>query len=211
MDGIEAPDQLAAAFGKSRVVGGLAVMLGSVIAPGHIRNTLPETSISIGELDKHKSERVIRLQKAFEQAGVAAKIVTDILALRWEKLIMVGPWSGIGAVTRAPLGVVRRVPETRQLLEGAMDEVLSVARARGAALSTESVERALAWLDRGPAKAIGNLRDIVNGRPSELETEIGAIVRLAQTIGVKTPRHAFLYACLLPQERRARRKLEFQA
>jgi ketopantoate reductase len=33
MDGVEAPDRLATAFGKSCVVGGLAVMFGSVIAP----------------------------------------------------------------------------------------------------------------------------------------------------------------------------------
>lgn len=74
MDGIEALDQLATAFGKSHVVGGLAVMLGSAVAPGHIRNTLPQTSISVGELDGRESERVVRLCNAFERGGVRAKI-----------------------------------------------------------------------------------------------------------------------------------------
>ena len=40
-----------------------------------------------------------------------------------------GRSGGVGAVTRAPLGVVRSVPETRRLLEDAMREVLAVARA----------------------------------------------------------------------------------
>lgn len=52
---------------------------------------------------------------------------------------------------------------------------------------------------------IANLRDITRGHPSELQTEIGAIVRRVQAVGVELPRRALLYACLLPQERLARR------
>jgi len=43
------------------------------------------------------------------------------------------------------------------------------------------VKQALASLDRAPATAIGNMKDILAGRPSEMETEIGAVVRLAET------------------------------
>ena len=209
-DGVEAPSQVAAAFGERRVVGGLAVMMGTRVAPGHIRNTLPNSSITLGELDGRRSERVLRLQQAFERGGVAIKVSADIVSSLWQKLLMVGPWSGVGAVTRAPLGVVRNVPETRQLLEGAMREVLAVARARGAALADDAVQQALAWLDRGTSGFAGNmLGDVQAGRPSELETEIGAIVRLARGVGVDAPCHAFLYASLLPQERRASGQIAF--
>ncbi len=150
MDGIEAPDQLAAAFGSNRVIGGLTVMYGWVLSPGHIHNTLSDSSISIGELDGHRSERVAQLQNAFERAGVTTGIAPDIQASRWQKLIMVGPWSGVGAVARAPLGVVRRIPESSELLEGAMREVFAVARAHGTALPRDSVEKASAWLDTMP-------------------------------------------------------------
>ena len=54
-------------------------------------------------------------------------------------------------------------------------------------------------------------RDILAGRPSELETRIGAVVRLARMAGVEVPRHTFLYASLLPQERKARGEIEFPA
>lgn len=116
MDGVEAPDQLAAAYGKQRVAAGIAIMLGRTASPGHIRNTLAHTSISLGELDGHSSQRMVRLREAFERAGVRAVISPDIVSARWEKLVLVGPWSAIGAVTRAPLGVVRALPETRELL-----------------------------------------------------------------------------------------------
>ncbi len=209
-DGIEAPDQLASAFGKSRVVGGLAVMLGSVIAPGHIRNTLEHPYVTIGELDGRHSERVLRLQQTFERARVRVNVVADILAARWEKLILVGPYGGVGALTRAPLGVIRSVPETRELLKETMCEVLAVGRARGMALSEDSVKNALATLDRGPARGIAAMqRDIMARRPSELETQIGAVVRLARSLAIDAPSHEYLYASLLPQERKARGEIEY--
>ena len=51
-------------------------------------------------------------------------------------------------------------------------------------------------------------RDIVEGRPSELESQLGVVVRLAQLAGVEVPLHTFLYASLLPQERMARGEIE---
>jgi 2-dehydropantoate 2-reductase len=211
MDGIEAPDQLAATFGKDRVIGGLAVMYGWVQSPGHIRNALPDSSISIGELNGDRNAQIGRLQNAFERAGVTTKIVPNIEASRWQKLIMVGPWSGIAALTRAPLWVIRSTPETRELLRGAMREVATVAQAQGAVLPRDSVEQAYAWLEHMPPTAMGNMQGILNGHPTELETEVGVIVRLGQKLGVDVPRHAFLYAALLPQERQARGEINFRS
>ena len=47
-------------------------------------------------------------------------------------------------------------------------------------------------------------RDIAEGRPSELDYQVGAVVRLATQAGVAVPASAFLYAALLPAEQRAR-------
>jgi 2-dehydropantoate 2-reductase len=59
-----------------------------------------------------------------------------------------------------------------------------------------------------PPEATPSLqRDMMAGRPSELETQIGAVVRLGQDVMVATPLHAFIYGSLLPLEMRARRQL----
>jgi len=47
-------------------------------------------------------------------------------------------------------------------------------------------------------------RDILAGRPSELEAQNGAVVRLGAAARASTPTHAFIYHCLLPQETAAR-------
>ncbi|MDX1514299.1 MAG: ketopantoate reductase C-terminal domain-containing protein, partial [Gammaproteobacteria bacterium] len=46
--------------------------------------------------------------------------------------------------------------------------------------------------------------DIMDGRPSELEQQTGAVVRLGEAAGVDTPLNRFIYYSLLPMERAAR-------
>lgn len=212
LNGVEAPDQVAAVYGEQRVAGGLCRLFGSVVRPGHVRNGMRQPYIAFGELDNTRSERMEQLRQAFERAGVWAEIASDIRAALWEKLLFVGPFGGVGAATRAPVGVLRSLPETRALLEGAVAEVFAVAQARGVAVTADAVSRALALIDASPEQATASMqRDIIAGRPSELESQIGVVVRMARTTGVAVPCHTCLYASLLPQERQARGEITFPA
>jgi 2-dehydropantoate 2-reductase len=47
-------------------------------------------------------------------------------------------------------------------------------------------------------------RDIAAGKPSELESQNGAVVRMARESGVEVPTHEFIYAKLKPFEQKAR-------
>ena len=86
-----------------------------------------------------------------------------------------------------------------------MEEIRSVSRAQGVVLSEDAVDRGMAFLDGlDPTGTTSLQRDITEGRPSELEAWNGAVVRLGKEAGVPTPTHEFLYASLLPLERRAR-------
>lgn len=212
LNGVEAPDQLVAAFGAQHVAAGICGVFGSVVAPGHVRNTLPTPFIIVGELDNARSDRMLRIVHAFEQEGVPASLAEDIHAALWQKLMFVGPFGGVGAVTRAPVGVMRAMPETRALLEQAMMEILQVAHARGVAVPDSAVALCLGMIDNSPAPGTASMqRDITAGQPSELEAQIGAVVRLAREGGVAVPVHEFLYASLLPLERRARGVVVFPA
>ena len=52
------------------------------------------------------------------------------------------------------------------------------------------------------------MKDIMDGRPSELEAIIGVVVRLGLEMEVDTPVNTFIYNCLLPQELKARGHLD---
>lgn len=210
LNGVEAPDQLVSAFGAHHATGGLCGLFGSIVGPGHIRNIMARPYITFGELDNTHSERIERLRQAFADAGVQATIAPDIRAALWEKLLFVGPFGGVGAVTRAPIGVILSQPETRALLEEAMGEIAQLAHARGVAVATDAAAKALAQLANSPKQATASMqRDILAGRPSELESWTGAVVRMARDANIDAPAHAYLYASLLPQERRARGEIIF--
>jgi 2-dehydropantoate 2-reductase len=205
LNGVEAADVLAEALGPGRTLGGLCRILAAIEAPGHIRHAGMEPSVVLGELDGSTSERARRLHAAFVDAGVRATLADDVQAAIWEKFMLIATWSGIGAVTRAPVGVWRALPGTRALAEAALGEVRMLAHARGVALPDATVHRTLEFIDGVPAGGVASMqRDIMEGRPSELEAQSGAVVRLASEAGVSVPTHAFLYHALLPQERTAR-------
>jgi len=209
-NGVEAPDQLAAVLGAEHVLGGLARIISFIAEPGHIRHTGAEPYVAFGELDRRPSQRAERLRRAFARAGVTAEIPPDIQVAMWEKFLFIAAISGVGAVTRAPAGIMRSLPETRQMLEQAIREVFAVARARGIALPEEVVAKTMAYIDSLPPDGTASMqRDIIAGRPSELEYQNGTVVRLGRESGVPTPTHAFIYASLLPQELRARGQAQF--
>lgn len=205
LNGVEAHDILAAALGPARVLGGLCRIIAYIAAPGVIRHVGAEPTIIFGELDNRRSARVEALRSAFSAAHVGAIVPPDIHVAIWEKFMLVATWSGLGAVTRAPIGVWLRLPGTRAMAEAALREVVAVANARGVALEPAQVDATLQFLDTMPAEGTASMqRDIMEGRPSELEAQNGAVVRLGAAAGVPTPTHAFLYHVLLPQELAAR-------
>ena len=205
-NGVEAADELAEVIGTRRVVGGLCRILSFVAGPGRIRHTGVVPRIEFGETDGRTSPRVAVLRDAFAQAeGLSVVIPPDIAVALWEKFLFIAPVSAVGAVTRMPAGAFRAVRETRALLEQSMGEILALARARGVGLPEDAVARTLGIVDGLPPEGTASMqRDILEGRPSELEYQVGAVVRLAAQAGVSVPASAFLYASLLPAERRAR-------
>jgi 2-dehydropantoate 2-reductase len=141
---------------------------------------------------------------------VKVEVPSDIHVALWEKFLFVVSFGGVGAVTRAPIGVIRTLPETRRLLEQCMREIFEVARARQIGLSKGIVEKTMIFLDSLAASGTTSLqRDIADGKPSELDAWNGAVVRLGQEVGVSTPLHTFIYNSLLPLELQARGRLQF--
>jgi 2-dehydropantoate 2-reductase len=204
-NGVEAPDQLAAVLEAEHVLGGLCRIVSFVVEPGHIRHAGLEPYVAFGELDNQPSERAQRLREAFARAEVTVEIPPDIQVALWTKFLFIASFSGIGAVTRSPAGILRGLPETRQMLEQAMHEVLEVAAAHEIALPAEAIGQTMALIDSLPPDGTASMqRDIMEGWPSELESQNGAVVRLGQKARVATPLHTFIYHSLLPLELRAR-------
>ena len=209
-NGLEAPGQLSQALGEQRILGGLCGLFCYMAGPGHIVHAGTDPFVKFGEQDNHLSQRVELLLDAFKRAGVNAEIPPDIQVAMWMKFLLITVWSGMGAVTRAPVGIWRSLPETRRMAEMSLQEIIAVAAARDISLPEEALQTIMTMYDGLVPKSTASLqRDIMEGRPSELEAQIGAVVRFGQEADVATPQHTFIYYSLLPMELRARGQLQF--
>jgi 2-dehydropantoate 2-reductase len=204
-NGLEAPEQLAAALGREHAAGGLCGIVSYVVGPGHIRHAGVDPFVNFGELDNRMTNRLVELRDTFERAGVKADIPPDIHRSMWSKFLFIAALSGVGAVARVPVSSWRDVPETRALAAGALREIIAVASARGITLAPDAVERTLERFDALPVDSTASMqRDVLEGKPSELDAQLGAVVRMGRASGVPTPIFDTLYAALLPQELKAR-------
>jgi 2-dehydropantoate 2-reductase len=205
-NGIDAPDQLAAIVGGEHVLGGLCGIVSFIASPGHIRHIGADPFIMFGELDNRRTPRAERLRDECLRAGVQADIPSDIHHALWSKFAFIAAMSGIGAVTRVPIGVWRAMPEPRDLATRAIREIVAVAVARGVDLGGDAaIDRTLARFDALPPESTSSLqRDIIDGKPSELDAQLGAVTRMARVTGIDAPVCDFMLATLLPQEAKAR-------
>ena len=204
-NGVDSPDVLASIVGREHVLGGLCAIVAFAVEPGHIRHAASEPIVMFGELDNRRSPRVEALRDAFAKAGVKAEIPQDIHRSMWTKFLFIAPMSAAGALTRVPIGEWRAVPELRRAVDSALRELVAVAAAKGIDLGADAVEKTWERYDALAAASTSSLqRDVMEGKPSELDGQLGSVVRFGRELGVPTPVSELLYALLLPQERRAR-------
>lgn len=206
LNGMEHMDKLFSAFDRKNILGGLCRISAHVAAPGYIRHVGVQPYIAFGELDNTRSKRVETIYKMFSAIDdILVEVPADIHVTMWEKFIFISGTSGVGAYTRQPIGEYRIIPEARQMLIDAMNETAAVARARGVRVPASTVDDTMKRIDKLPHAMLASMqKDMMEGRPSELNEQTGAVIRMGNAAGVPTPTHEKLYAALLPLEQKAR-------
>ncbi len=193
-NGVEAHGILEEVLGKERVLGGLYGLISFIEKPGVIQHAGAEPFITIGEYHGQSSSRTKSLQEAFSHCiGATANITDDIEKSVWEKFLLISAFSGVGAVTRVPIGIIRSIPETRKLPDDALKEVMQVAISRGVNLDQISLKKTWDFFDNLPPQGTASMqRDIMDGKPSELESQTGTIVRYVKESNVHPNQHLHL-------------------
>jgi 2-dehydropantoate 2-reductase len=196
-NGVDNEDQLAARYGRERVMGGAAYIFTSVAGPGLIRQIGGPRRLVFGELKGGASARGERILAALKSAGINAELSADIEAELWTKFIFICAVSGMTALTRSPLGEIMAYEGTRGMLRGVMREVYEVGRARGVRLPEGADEDRFRFLDQQNPASKGSLcHDLEAGRRLEIDALCGTVSRLGREAGVATPLNDFLHHAL---------------
>jgi len=204
-NGVDSVEALGEAVGRRHLLGGLCQIFCTVAAPGLVRQTGGPRRVVLGELDGSVTHRVRATHEAFRAAGVPAELSRRILVEMWEKFVFINAQGGMTALTRLPIGVIRRTPETFALYLDVAEEVAAVGRAHGVPIPAGQRERVRAFalaLDEGAYSSL--YTDLAAGRRTELDTLLGTVVRLGERYGVPTPACRAIYAALRPHDLAAR-------
>ncbi len=190
---------------KSQVLAGLCRMISFIEAPGVISNPDIAPAILFGEQDNSKTERLEKIVSVFADAGINAAVPDNIQVAIWQKFLFITTISAIGGLTRVPIGVMREQPYIKELMRKTAQEVFEVAKAKGIILPEKTIKNMFEAISKQAHETTASTqRDIMAGKPSELENFNGYIVKEGKRLGVPTPVNEMIYELLLPQEQQAR-------
>ena len=198
-NGIDAPERLVPILGKQAVMGGVAQISASIVAPGVIRQVGTFMRMLFGELDGSRSQRGEAFLALCQKAGFDAMLSDQILSELWIKFILLATNASVMAVARQPIGKLRDDPDMRPQFVAAYNEVIAVGKARGVKLPANTLDMMLAFNAGAPPTMKPSMAlDLERGNRIELPWLGGKVVELGRTLGVPTPTHALMYAALKP-------------
>ncbi|OGL60652.1 MAG: hypothetical protein A3J27_00570 [Candidatus Tectomicrobia bacterium RIFCSPLOWO2_12_FULL_69_37] len=196
-NGVDNEGQLAARYGRERVMGGAAYIFTSVAGPGLIRQIGGPRRLVFGELGGGTSPRGERLLAVLKNAQVNAELSADIEAELWTKFIFICGVGGMTALTRSPLAEIMAYEGTRRMMREVMREVYEVGRARGVRLPEGADEDRYRFLgEQNPASKGSLCHDLEAGRRLEIDALCGTAARLGREAGVPTPLNDFIHHTL---------------
>jgi 2-dehydropantoate 2-reductase len=190
-NGVDASERLLPILGAARVLGGVAIVTGSIVAPGVVRQFGKHHRIIFGELDGQITSRAERIRDVCQAAGIEAVLSGDIQRARWEKFIMLVAISGLCALVRRPIGDLRDEPDIAPLIDDAMREVVEVGRACGVKFSPDALRPLIH--DVPPNTTPSMAVDLRAGNRLELPWLAGKVVQLGAAHGVPTPVNRVVY------------------
>jgi 2-dehydropantoate 2-reductase len=197
-NGVDNEETIDRVLGSGHAVGGVAYVFATIETPGVIAHRFAG-HVVLGELDGRASPRLQRLHAAFATAGVRVELSSDIRVALWQKYLMISAQAGMTALARAPIGVIRAVPESRHMYRRIVEELAALGRAGGVALADDVADTIMKAADGLAPEAYSSLHhDLTQGKRLELETLHGHAVRLGDKLGVPTPMVFAVYAALKP-------------
>ena len=184
-NGLKAIRKLSTEINEKRVVGMVTSVGSTVIERGHVRHT-GEGYTKIGEINGEKSERVLRIVKKFNNAGIKTEITENLEGEIWLKSIVNSAINPVTAIANEKNGA---------LIEGTLNE-----RARKICEEGKRVaERCEIILPENPWKKTmeiitltsdnesSMLQDVKKGRKTEIDSINGEISRLGKNKNIETP------------------------
>ena len=177
LNGMRHIDELDARFGAEHVLGGQCVIAATLDSEGVVRHLNPSASLTFGERNGSRSERIERVAQAMSNVRFEARLSTTILQDMWDKWVFLASLAGITCLMRAPVGDIVASPGGTHAIQSMLEDCRSVAEACGHAPSDLVIQRANSVLtEPGSTLGASMMRDLEQGAPVEADHVLGDLL-----------------------------------
>lgn len=203
-NGVDNEPLLADAIGADRVIGGLAVRIGGHIARPGVIEVEGVAQIVMGAWPKANGTSDTRkplldtLTAAFNDAGIPTTLSENIRYELWRKLVINNGVNPLSALTGLDTRSLTHHPQFSKIVYGMMAETVEASKADGVNLEKKDLDEMFELISNFNAIKTSMLVDKEKGRPLELDSIAGAVLRRCEALGVEAPYTATIYALLQP-------------
>jgi len=169
-------------FPRKRVLGSVVHASAKIVGPAHIQVVASDRLI-LGEPGGGVTERVQEVAAGLRAGGINSEVSSRIRLEVWAKLWGNMNMNPISALTRCGTGKMLASAQVRELCSRMMLEMQACGRQLGLDLNMTPADRIAVTQRLGDFKT-SMLADLEAGRPLELAPQLGAVVEIADRLGV---------------------------
>ena len=196
-NGIDNPDILSNIFGADRVVGSVVFITSGLLEPGVIKHT-SYGKILLGEMNGEITDRLRNLEKLFLNSDVPSGVTSELKKEMWKKLMLNVAYNGFTSIVGKPLEKFYDVPEAGECFKAMLREVKLVALKEGIKISDEELETSYKFTETKGFSTFksSTLLDVEAGKPIEVDTMQGTVLRYAKKHNLEVPMNKLIYSLL---------------
>ncbi|MBN2298166.1 MAG: 2-dehydropantoate 2-reductase [Deltaproteobacteria bacterium] len=203
-------EAIADTVGWDRTVGARVIFGAEIMSPGTARVTVYADKVLLGSpAGKVPAQKINGVCEDLNNAGIPAEISGAIEASLWGKVLYNCSLNPLGAILNVPYGRLQDVPEVLLVMRRIIEEIFSVAKEKGIALSYGSPDEYYRFLIEKQLPPTSThrssmLQDMELGRRTEIDALNGAISRYGKDMAVPTPVNDVITAIIKGLESRSK-------
>ncbi|WP_228290029.1 ketopantoate reductase family protein [Marinobacter salsuginis] len=191
-NGVDNEPVIAEVVGEDRVLGGLAVRIGGHITePGQVfAEGVAQVVMGAWPRQRPDDLRISllrRLEALFNAAGIPTTVSDNIRYELWRKLVINNGVNPLSALTGLDTRSLTHHPEFGKIVHGMMAETVAASKADDVNLGPEDLAEMFDLISNFNAIKTSMLVDKEKGRPLELDSIAGAVLRRCERLGIEAP------------------------
>jgi len=192
-NGMDNAPRLTAVLGQP-VVPAVVYVASGMAGPGHVQHH------GRGELLIAPCPQADAFAATCASAGVPVQVSGRVASALWTKLAINCTYNPLSALTRLPYALLVAQPGMWQVLRDVVGECRRVCEADGVPWDEETWPQVERIAHTMPTQLSSTARDLLRGKPSEIEHLNGYVVRQAEQLGLDVPANRLLLALVRAME-----------